>query len=610
MKNTVLILLLIPVYLQAQDTLTMTYELADIPTSFGAYDPSCNGPNATLVFTLPAGDNYEVTHIDIEYLMTALEGGFKSHQRSYIHCQFTGISEPEYSGMGDAPGIQSYERDSVTIANGIYAGGTELAFEMRAYRTVEVTPGCNDLVIQVNAFTWIITLYLGGEILNQKVGIATDTPSQTLDVNGRLKVGDDDNIPEAGTIRWNSETEDFEGYTGTTWLSLTQQAPKFWGIPSDVMENHKVLANDSDDDDHFGISVSIWGEYAIIGAFLDEDAGDFSGSAYIFHRSGNVWTEQEKLTASDAVSFENFGRSVSIWGEYAIVGAPNDDDNGSESGSAYIFKRSGNDWTEQQKLTASDGNTFDQFGWAVDLHGDYAIIGAFHDDDDGVNSGSAYIFHRSGNNWSEQAKLTASDASIGDNFGYAVALSGNYALISAYINDDDGTSSGSAYVFKRSNTLWLEQSKLTASDAATGDIFGYSVAIEGDYLIVGAPGDESETGAAYIFKRDGGVWNEKMKLTASDGNTEDAFGGNVGIHGDYAVVGASFADTQVADTGGAYIFHRSGSIWTEQTKLEASDAMSMDGFGHSVSIWGSHIIVGAPFDADNGVNTGSWYAFH
>lgn len=163
-----------------------------------------------------------------------------------------------------------------------------------------------------------------------------------------------------------------------------------------------------------------------------------SGSAYIFRRDGTNWTEQQKLTASDGAGYDWFGFRVSISGEYAIIGAQFDDDNRVSSGSAYIFKREGSNWIEEQKLTASDGNIDDRFGISVSISGDYAIVGAYGDDDNGINSGSAYIFERDISNWTEKQKLTASDGSEFDGFGISVSISGEYTIAGAYYDDDNG----------------------------------------------------------------------------------------------------------------------------------------------------------------------------
>ena len=317
-------------------------------------------------------------------------------------------------------------------------------------------------------------------------------------------------------------------------------------------EQAKLTARLAAESDMFGISVSIGSNYAIVGAWRDDDNGFNSGSAYTFVRNGQ---SRAKLTASDAAAGDQFGLSVSISGDYAIVGAT-ETFIPSDSGSAYIFVFDGQGWIEQAKLTASDAAAGDQFGISVSISGDYAIIGAYNDDDGGDASGSAYIFVRDGQGWTERAKLTASDAAAGDEFGLSVSISGDYAIIGAFGDDDDGSSSGSAYIFVRDGQSWTEQAKLTASDAAAGDGFG-SVSISGDYAVVGARLDDdngTDSGSAYIFVRDGQSWTERAKLTASDAAGNDKFGISVSISGDYAIVGAWGDDHAGFSSGSAYVY--------------------------------------------------------
>ena len=363
----------------------------------------------------------------------------------------------------------------------------------------------------------------------------------------------------------------------------------------------KLTASDSAAGDFFGFSVSISGDDAIVGARWDDDAGDRSGSAYIFVRGGEIWTEQAKLTASDAAAEDEFGYSVSISGDYAIVGAYAHDDAGANSGSAYIFVRVGQSWTEQARLTDGDGEGDDQFGWSVSMSGNYAIVGANWDNDAGHNSGSAYIFVRDGQSWTEQAKLTASDATIGDQFGTSVSISSNYAIVGSANDDDVGFLAGSAYIFVRDGQSWTEEAKLTAGDAAQGDIFGWSVSMSGDYAIVGGTSQR-----AYIFIRDGQSWTEQARLTAGDAAGDDQFGESVSISGNYAIVGDEGADDRGFNAGAAYIFVRDGQNWTEQARLTAGDATGGDKFGISVSISGDYAIVGAWNDDDG---AGSAYVY-
>jgi len=379
-----------------------------------------------------------------------------------------------------------------------------------------------------------------------------------------------------------------------------------WGEPMSVTERQKLLASDGDANDNFGYSVSISGDYAILGAEGD-DSG--KGSAYIFKWNGTSWVEQQKLTASDGNTSDYFGWSVSISGDYAIVGAYGDDVNGTYSGSAYIFKRDGTNWVEQQKLLASDGATYDQFGISVSISGDFALVGALLDDVNGTYSGSAYIFKRDGTSWVEQQKLTASDGADGDWFGSSVSISGDFALVGAFLDDGNVIDSGSAYIFKRDGTSWVQQQKLTASDGAADDYFGCSVSISGDYAIVGAYGGNGnviDSGSAYISKWNGTSWSEQAKLTASDGAASDYFGWSVSISGDYAIVGAPLDDDKGTDSGSAYISKWNGTSWSEQAELTASDGAASDYFGVSVSISGDLAIVVTPYDDSY---KGSAYAF-
>ena len=386
-------------------------------------------------------------------------------------------------------------------------------------------------------------------------------------------------------------------------------------IDPTLAQEAKLTASDAAAGDEFGNSVAINGETAVVGAPDDDTAaGNNAGSAYVFVRSGISWSQQAKLTASDAAAFDAFGKSVAIDGNTIVVGADLDSDAGSFSGSAYVFVRSGTSWSEQQKLTASDAAAGDQFGISVGISGETVVVGAVADDDGGASSGSAYVFVRSGTSWSQQQKLTASDAASGDFFGFAVTIGGDTVGVGAPQDDDGGTNSGSAYVFVRSGTSWSQQAKLTASDAAASDIFGRNaMGISGDTLVVGAPSDDTgagtDAGSAYVFVRSGTSWSQQAKLTASDAAAGDFFGLSVGISGDTVVASAFLDDDGGTNSGSAYVFTRSGTSWSQQQKLTASDAAAGDNFGFSVSISGNTIVAGAFHDDDGGTDSGSAYVF-
>ncbi|MHC4752340.1 MAG: FG-GAP repeat protein [Planctomycetota bacterium] len=379
------------------------------------------------------------------------------------------------------------------------------------------------------------------------------------------------------------------------------------------LEQNKLTAMDGAVYDYFGFSVSTSTDYAAVGTLRDDDNGANSGSVYIFERTETDWIEQAKLTASDGSTNDNFGFAVSISGNYVIVGAPFNDENGNNSGSAYIFKQDGESWVQQAKLIASDGKAAELFGESVSISGDHAIVGARNADPNGLASGAAYIFKRTGSNWFEQVKLFPSDGTAFDNFGWSVDIIDGYAIVGAPGDDDDGEDSGSTYIFKYSDPNWIEDAKLTSLDANVGDKFGFSVSISSDYAIIGAAFDDchinSDAGSAYIFWQDGESWTQQAKLVACDGCIADHFGGSVSLDGDYAIVGAEYNDDQGGQSGAAYMFKRDGTSWINEAKLTALDGEFYDRFGTSVSISNEFAIVGAAYDDDYAICSGSVYMF-
>jgi len=269
------------------------------------------------------------------------------------------------------------------------------------------------------------------------------------------------------------------------------------------------FAADAAADDWFGWSVAIDGDCAVIGATGDDDGARDAGSAYVFERDGGgTWLQVDKLAATDAAIDDNFGYRVAVSGDYAIVGAEWANALSSDSGAAYVFERDpGGNWPLAQKLTADDGDLWDEFGSAVSVSGDYAIVGAWQDDGVGEDSGSAYVFERDpGGTWTEVEQLIADDAVADEWFGFWVSVSGERAIVGAIMDDEAGSGAGAAYVFAREpGGAWAQVEKLMASDAVADDWFGASVAVSGDQAIVGAFGDDDsglDSGAAYVFEWD------------------------------------------------------------------------------------------------------------
>jgi len=380
--------------------------------------------------------------------------------------------------------------------------------------------------------------------------------------------------------------------------------------------------------DHFGQSVSVSGDTIVIGA-PDEDSNatgangnqssnsmSGSGAVYVFVRSGTTWSQQAYLKASNTGADDHFGQSVSVSGDTIVVGAPSEDSNatgvnGNESdnsidnsGAAYVFVRSGTAWSQQAYVKASNPDIVDGFGRYAQLSGDTLVVGADGEDSNatGVNgnqgdnsateSGAAYVFVRSGTTWSQQAYLKASNTGGFDYFG-RVAVSGDTIVVGAYSEDSNATGvngnqgdnsaadSGAAYVFVRSGATWSQQAYLKASNTGAGDLFGISVGVSGDKVVIGANSEDSDangingsqsgnaevdTGAAYAFVRTGTSWSQFAYLKASYSDPWDLFGWDVGISGDTLVVTARYEDSgatgangdqldgSAAQSGAAYAF--------------------------------------------------------
>ena len=332
------------------------------------------------------------------------------------------------------------------------------------------------------------------------------------------------------------------------------------------METAELTADPPVEGSSFGYSVALAGDRALIGAPGNGDAGTDSGGAYVFEFSGGTWTQTATLTASDTAEDDLFGWSVALDGDRVLVGAVGDGDAGDFTGSAYVFDLRNGEWTETIRLTASDAAERDYFGHSVALSGDRALIGAFGDDDAGSLSGSAHVFELAAGEWTEAAKLTASDAEEGDRFGGSVALAGDRALVGAHRDDDVRDASGSAYVFDLAacTARCTEAVKLTPDDPTAGARFGRSVALSGDRALVGATGTDGSGpafGSAYVF--DLTVGAQIARLTPDDPVGDDGFGFAVALSDERALVGAFGDDGAGSDAGSAYVFDLASVVPTE-----------------------------------------------
>jgi carbonic anhydrase/acetyltransferase-like protein (isoleucine patch superfamily) len=375
-----------------------------------------------------------------------------------------------------------------------------------------------------------------------------------------------------------------------------------------VREDANLLASDGGSGDVFGSGIAISQDTAVVGANHDDDNGTNSGSVYVYQRDVRGWIEQAKLTASDGVAGDRFGDFVATDENTVMVGSPGDPFSFTSAGAVYVYQNNRGAWIEEAKLVAGDGELGDEFGRVV-IDGETAVVSALKDDDKGFDSGSVYVFERINGAWKKQVKLLASDGEPGDHFG-RIAIDGDTILVGAARDDGVAVDTGSVYVFTRDNNVWTEQAKLTSSNAAMGDQFGWSVAIDGDMAVIGAIGDDdngNNAGAAYIFSRNNGEWTGQSKLTASDGAPYDGFG-RVTIAGNTILIGAPRNGKDSTIPAATYVFAESNGVWTEQAKVTSGVGGTSDGFA-TPAIAGNTFVIGAGGNFGKGPQTGSAYVF-
>jgi len=524
--------------------------------------------------------------------------------QSYVANTNSRIVTLESSSSASSGGATQYANTSLLPKTGLTAG--EFAFvgntlfmtNGQGWYSVALINQSPSLSISVSD----ISLGGNGNTINFTY-TATDPDGPTPTVTAEL-IGANTSQANVNLYTANStvtvENLSVDGYSANILLTATDGIDQTFGTVTlsvsfgpDWSEQQKIKSTDIESGDYFGWKSAISGDTVIIGVQMEDTGGTSTGSAYIFDRTGTTWTQRSKFTGfNDA---DKFGSSVSIDGDTAIVGSPYFDAGVTDHGEAYIFTRSGSTWSQQARIEANDQAEYDRFGESVAISGDTAIVGAQWEDTSFYNAsaaGAAYIFTRSGSTWSQQQKLEKSwpgAPQATDLFGSSVAIDGDTAVIGARGDDV----SGAAYIFTRSGSSWSQQARLLPSNSSSGAEFGGSVSISGDTVVVGAWVDSSQKGSAYIYTRSGTTWTEQQKLEASDGDSSHRFGESVSISGNTVVVGAPDEDEVLSDSGAAYIFTRSGSTWTEQQKIESSDIEVNDKFGSSVAIDGDSLVVGA-----------------
>ena len=427
-----------------------------------------------------------------------------------------------------------------------------------------------------------------------------------------------------------------------TFCIITQIQAQGWG------EIQKIVSSDRSIADLFGWSVDIDGDYAVIGARGGGPTGVYRGIAYVFKKdASDVWNEVEILVNSDNANSDEYGYSVTISGNYIFIGAPGQDYTGngtgdylSGAGAVYIYEKDASDnWNFMQKIVSSDREASNHFGAKVSLHNNYAIIGVLNQDYDELGNnymeraGAAYIFERNASGiWNEVQKIVASDRNANDYFGrFDVSIDDETLIIGAKYEDEDASGintisgTGSVYIFERDGSgTWNETQKIVASDREQSELFGSSVDIYGNIIVVGAEQEylagniSAQYGAAYIFEKDGsGEWNEIQKIVPNYLEHQSKFGQSVTIDGDYILLGAYRVDIDsVVDGGAAFMFEKDGAgIWNQVASIYDNNVNTNDFFGSDVAVSGGFALVGAyqEDEDETGTNTiadaGSVYIF-
>lgn len=379
----------------------------------------------------------------------------------------------------------------------------------------------------------------------------------------------------------------------------------------DFMLVAKLRASPVREQGAFGTSVATDGNIIVIGA--PSRVNTDVGAVYVWKREGDVWGEHAVIEPTDGIAEDRFGNSVAVSNGLIAVGAPYNDEKGSSAGAVYVFEyESAMDrWQQIAKLTAADAmnSTGAGLGWSIALSGDVLAAGAPGDDDGTTNGGAVYVFKRLSGNWLE-TKIKPSNLGFGDHFGWSVSLAGSRMAVGVPYADRADTDSGAVYILESSNDIWSEKAVLSGSQSSLYDLFGWSVSLRGSIVVMGGNAIATGlSGAAYVFEYDGNAWSEAGSLAASDATQEDFFGYAVATDGTNIMVGAYGNDNAAMGAGAAYLFQKVDGVWQETEKFLAADGGASDNLGVAVTVEPGLACTGANLADDGGTNTGSVYVF-
>lgn len=374
----------------------------------------------------------------------------------------------------------------------------------------------------------------------------------------------------------------------------------------------KIFPNDPNTGVFFGRFLSANENDALISSYLDFENGQNSGSVYVYRKSDN-YEQLSKIYPSDGGTDEYFGYSLASFGDWAIIGSHHDNDKGASSGSVYLLKKHNDSWNLDSKIVPIDLSEADEFGNTVDIDSRFLASCAYLDDDKGTNSGSVYIYEKSGNDWLFNQKIFASDPEPYSEFGFSLEVEDDLLLVGSPLKDEEVQNEGAVYLFVKEENEWKFHQKLTSGKSDSNDQFGYSIKMHGNQVFIASKNNPSigqNSGEIYIYTMS---LDYHLVLTqilhANDEKEGDQFGNSIEVSDKLLFVGANFKDDNGVNSGSVYVFYKNENHWEFLTKLIPSDNEEFDAFGSSISASDENLLIGAYGCSDNGLLSGAVYYY-
>lgn len=444
-----------------------------------------------------------------------------------------------------------------------------------------------------------------------KVGVNSLEPSATLEINGAIKVGENKTTASAGMIRWNENTLDFEGYNGSEWISLTKASGSWGRLPnSEVNESFISTTSVNETTDQLGYDIAIGEEYAVVSS----KGSNSKISLHFYKREETGWVLHYSRPNVIQTNVLNFTTTVAIDGEEAILGIKYDDDFESGATIVYRYKRNGTQWNKIQTIDMPFEAINGSFGQAIAIEGDHILIGAQNQMIDGdQNKGKVFYYKKTNSEYELEQSITNTGNPLFGNFGWSVDIDGEYAVIGAPSDDIiPNELNGSISIYKYINGDWIFQEKKHSGNGQVNSFYGSAVSIEGDYIAVGAKGQTEggfiNHGAVYVYKKQVNTWTLHQVVKPNEILGSSEFGKDVKLKNGYLLIGApKEPNTENEEMGAAYLFRLQGDQWVQEAKIKSSNASVESLFGNALDMNTNMMMIGAHQQEIDGINKGAVY---